>query len=1044
MKKITIIHLSDLHLMDSVLQDQQIVLDALFEDIATEREKSDGIDAIFFTGDLVGKGRYSGNARENVVEKFVKPLLDASRISPTNFFITPGNHDVDQSKLTDILRSGLDNLKNVDQVNKLIDEIDLQPYLWMGFDNFNSLRDEIVLADRRIKTPLFESYATKLNGFNVGVCAVNSAWRSSGRSEDYDYGKLLIGERQIDILSRSIADCEIKFAIFHHPLHWLTQFDQAIVQRQILRKFDGVFYGHNHSTDMSAIARPTGKTFVSNAGCLYQDRRYFNGYSIISLEPTIQRWTARVREYFEERQVFAPSERFSDGGHVAFNLSDEKEVSRDLDLPTQDFVQAVTDSVNSQLLSSSISDVAPKDLTQLFVIPPLCSTSEKKLGVDRAENSEAKFLEFNDLFSDNSIIVFLGAREAGKTTLLNYICTRSQPSLGGAVNSIGVYVNLHVLPRLTRSAILEAMVSFSGGSYTKSQILELLKMGKITLAIDNVDVNVSLQVTLIQQFIGEFAKNKFFLSVREDVLTSITENSLPKFSENQKCCYIHSFGRRQTRDLMQRWFRDPNINSHQVDSLLSSLKRLNIPRTPFLISVFLWVHERNIAFDPVNHAEVIDTLIDGMLDKFHETKSRVKLDSTAKRHFLTDLAYYLYQAGKDRLTHNELDLFAAQYFKRRLLTTASGPFIEELTRKGIFIDLGEEVCFKFDCLRAFFLSIRLNESSQFLDEALSRNNLLKLGEELDYFTGKQRGREDALERVVVLLDEFYEPVKLGFDLRIFEEVSANGLPISVKSREEIGKELFPERPNDERREEILDEMDEQAAQVIPPGKQVASSPATGPLPDFVAALQIASAILRNTELVDNAELKRAAYNKIIFYWSEIMLAVVLAAEFYKNDEKLKEFVENLPVEGANFEYALKLMVPNIIFGIVREVLGTAQLEVVIREHADNATYCVEKLISMILHMDLSLPGYTGIVRNFIRSYDGKKYALSVLFMKLVERFMLKSMPQNEVEDLRRLVGDIYPMVNGSKNSMTMNLQKTVYLDAVTKNRKSNLEKSKKI
>ena len=379
MHKLTIAHISDLHLMmDASPVDQQIVLSALFRDIESERNKIGKIDAVFFTGDLVGKGKYAANSHHFISDNFIDPLLRSTGISANRFFMVPGNHDFEQTRLPDTLRLVFENLNTVDLVNKSIDQMDKTPSLWAGFENYNNLRDEFVKAEKIISNHLFAAYRFQFAEKNIGICAINSAWCSSGKPDDYDYGKLLIGQRQLDILTQSVSNCNIKIALLHHPISWLAQFDQIAVQQYLYSSFDAIFFGHNHRADFAALASSAGHTFLSNAGCLYQGRNYFNGYTLASYDFEMSNWNVNVREYYEEKKIFSASERFASGGLAIFNLNGSSIQHADILLPTSEFFETISETINSQLLSSTISDVAPRDLKQIFVVPPLCSVSEKR------------------------------------------------------------------------------------------------------------------------------------------------------------------------------------------------------------------------------------------------------------------------------------------------------------------------------------------------------------------------------------------------------------------------------------------------------------------------------------------------------------------------------------------------------------------------------------------------------------------------------------------------------------------------------------------
>lgn len=240
------------------------------------------------------------------------------------------------------------------------------------------------------------------------------------------------------------------------------------------------------------------------------------------------------------------------------------------------------------------------------------------------------------------------------------------------------------------------------------------------------------------------------------------------------------------------------------------LSKLNVPRTPFIISVLLWIIEKNISFDLVNQAEIIDTLIDGMLDKFKESKARNSLDSNLRKTFLTELSYTLHLSRKKTLTHNELDQFSADYFRKKLLPSPSGPFIDELKEKGILQNIGSEVCFKFDCLRAFFLSAKMKNSKELLSSILKKDEFSNYGEELDYFTGKYRDQADVLRISMEIIEHLFVQLNLQSEnnLSDFDKISLIDSPINLISPENLTKQIFDSPPSSEEREEILDNIDD--------------------------------------------------------------------------------------------------------------------------------------------------------------------------------------------------------------------------------------------
>lgn len=130
--------------------------------------------------------------------------------------------------------------------------------------------------------------------------------------------------------------------------------------------------------------------------------------------------------------------------------------------------------------------------------------------------------------------------------------------------------------------------------------------------------------------------------------------------------------------------------------------RLNIPNTPFLVSILLWVIEQQPNSKIINQASAIETLVVGLLEKFTESKARSNYDSNIQSHFLSELATEMDRAQFEWIDSNEFESFVNNYFVKRGLTAPSRGFTDELLRKGLLYENNNRITFKFDCFRAFF------------------------------------------------------------------------------------------------------------------------------------------------------------------------------------------------------------------------------------------------------------------------------------------------------------------------------------------------------
>ena len=95
MRTISWIHISDIHMRAGNEWSQDVVLTAMCEHIAQQREKGMVADFILATGDLA----FSGQADEyTLVGEFFDALCSASGVPKEQIFCVPGNHDIDRKR----------------------------------------------------------------------------------------------------------------------------------------------------------------------------------------------------------------------------------------------------------------------------------------------------------------------------------------------------------------------------------------------------------------------------------------------------------------------------------------------------------------------------------------------------------------------------------------------------------------------------------------------------------------------------------------------------------------------------------------------------------------------------------------------------------------------------------------------------------------------------------------------------------------------------------------------------------------------------------
>lgn len=283
------------------------VLESLLEDLRKMEDEFDlHPDIICFTGDL-GYGNLTESPLESQLAdgaEFLEQvrLVFTPSVPLQNVFIVPGNHDIDRKNIssadTDWLNQIIQTMRDPEEaVNSMLRDqgvvcrrfmtrLDIYREFLKKF-GFDHLAPDFV--------PLCYGVLRNVNGFNLGIAGLNSAWSSAGGQEK---GQLWLGRWQVETAFHAVRDATITIALSHHPVNWLTSFEDPRVAREISHLFQFHLHGHEHQDWVEDLAGAQGTRHVRiAAGACYESSKGANGYNFCRLHPTSDRCEVFLRRY---------------------------------------------------------------------------------------------------------------------------------------------------------------------------------------------------------------------------------------------------------------------------------------------------------------------------------------------------------------------------------------------------------------------------------------------------------------------------------------------------------------------------------------------------------------------------------------------------------------------------------------------------------------------------------------------------------------------------------------------------------------------------
>jgi 3',5'-cyclic AMP phosphodiesterase CpdA len=265
---VTWLHVSDFHMTDGAPYDQEVILRSLVESVKRFKQEGHAPDLIFATGDISN----SGKAREyEQATKFFDDLLKAAGLGKERLFIVPGNHDVDRKAGEFLART----INSADSADRCFSPDQPFPHLTLKFHAFREWYNDYFRNIRTfpVNTTCSQVEIVTIRNSKVAVLPLNSALFCIG---DDDHEKLFIGRRCLDEAKKQSGKLEsdLKIALTHHPLDWLSPVEQANIKSMLAESVDVVLQGHFHQVVTESILSTSGGYLQLAAGASYQTGKY--------------------------------------------------------------------------------------------------------------------------------------------------------------------------------------------------------------------------------------------------------------------------------------------------------------------------------------------------------------------------------------------------------------------------------------------------------------------------------------------------------------------------------------------------------------------------------------------------------------------------------------------------------------------------------------------------------------------------------------------------------------------------------------------------
>ncbi|HMR87332.1 MAG TPA: metallophosphoesterase, partial [Saprospiraceae bacterium] len=548
------------------------------------------VDLIFFTGDLIDKGgKDFGGAEQGFIEfenNIINPILEFMGLDISRFIICPGNHDINRNADDEISENGLKGtLSSSEKIISFINDSEKK-------NNYNYIQRikeyksfEYKLYDKINveKTQSIFKFSSKveIGGVLIGISSLNSSWRCY---DENDFGKIIIGENQVNDNYKFIENCRLKIALLHHQSDWFAEAERRIINSHINKNYDLVLSGHVHENISSVTTGFTGACFhnVSPSGLnqIRTDNSTFaNGFTIIDYDDNV---TCHYLKYNHSQKKFVDNTDVVDKGKITFTIPSVQpaDIINSYREAITNIIEDHYEEMNNHFIKGKNNE---KDTTvkDAFIYPPI---DDGKSYYDLEQTNT----NLNDIINSDNHFLFLGEQESGKKSLLYRILVEYVEEFE-IYKKIPIFIDFSEVGNKEFITIIKEYCRL--GTIKAKEILE---HGKFIILIDNLNYheskNFGNQINKLHKFLKDYPKTRIIGTYENDNQVVLPPEILNHCKIPFSFHYLRGLKSKEIKQIMRQWLpSDDKIkNEESLEKLVNTFSSYHLSNNALSVHLYLW------------------------------------------------------------------------------------------------------------------------------------------------------------------------------------------------------------------------------------------------------------------------------------------------------------------------------------------------------------------------------------------------------------------------------------------------------------------------
>ncbi|KAA9325636.1 metallophosphoesterase [Adhaeribacter soli] len=947
-----ILHLTDFHFsnQEQDLHRQTKVVNKMIEHIKFQSEKP---DLIFFTGDLV----YSGDKIESfrkAKELLIDPLLKDLDIPLENFFICPGNHDVDRSKRSMATIRFIDTIKDNIELDKFTKDpgIDYSNSL-LPLNNYYTFTEELKSNSKDIYKNGYSCHLRTIENKTIGIYCANTAWRAVGHNDE---GNLVLPLKFINEGLHHLKDAQIKIILHHHPLSNFKLYNEYALEDVIHNNFNIAFSGHLHKDTASVFLTHTdGILKLQSAASLAGTDGSTIGYTVINVDN---------ETYFVKGKTFKfnnEGEYFYDGNliEVQIPVSKEKQEQNKFRQRLRELHDLELEEANDLFLNGKVNKDA-KGFLDLWTTPVISSKSPEEV---KKENSVPIF-NCDDFVNSGSDFLIMGEDKSGKTSLLKYLqlqCLSKFPILGVIpfyINSAKAEKGGDVKSRTQKEVATYFATSRAGAT-------SIMETQKTLVLIDNLDLTNEQERKWLEEIIKCFHKSQIIICCNQNSLTKYRDVSIG--DKKMINIFFHSLKKKQIREIAEKFYGNSNSKTEVITRINHIFNMLAIPFNFWNVSLFMWVFKESNR-DINNDVDLVDLYMESILERENLLRSKGEFSYDKYKQYLAHLARFFLKKQDTSYSASipEIYAFTEEYLKENPRNhTNANTVWSYVENKGIVKEVYPGMySFRLNGIFEYFLAHYLKLNSEFRNNVIDDNDVyLSFKNELEMYAGSNRSDEDFVERIFNKTQRIFNNIHFEYSVNgglnmdsLLKSIATDDIALHLGKKEmEVINERLSQDEIDDFEDPILENgiadrdrhCEVRVKKLIPIDEEDVAS--------LERALYILGRVFKNADDIKNGNLINNIFNYLLD------TTVMWGFKLFESMRKETNNPDNNNDHITMLANLMKQLLPVIVQSRLSDMIGAVNMQSVIKKKIESISLTDEKdsqfklflLFYMLCDIDLS-------------------------------------------------------------------------------------------